>query len=512
MLKKGVFYIIITIVSVLIICLIAVQMYWMRGAYRLQQVNFNEKVNSVLNKAVSYTEDISFSFYLYARAYISAGEGVTLLKTRKGGHEAPDTVKLFNAFAYPDHPGDSCFYATSTSYYDAPTLVNVALKFESWHKAVSIPDMRVKNNELQNLTFNNFRKQMNENIPITQRIRLEKLDSMLRVLLKQQGIHAVYAFGLRKSGTAVFEYISDPRYAGKLDNAFSTIMFENIPYTTPYELALYIDNKDRFISKSLMAGLGISLAVIGMLAAAFVYFSHTVLYQKKLSEMKTSFINNMTHEFMTPVTNISLALETIEKTKDNPDIHDRIMQLIANENEHLKENIDKVMQIAVLEKRSFLLNVTPLDIHAILGRVIKSFAMQLEKKGGRFELDLNAPDPVVAADETHIINLFYNIIDNAVKYSAEERKPVIKISTGNANKKLWVSIADNGIGMTPEIQKHMFNKFYRGAKGDKHDVKGFGLGLSYVKSIADAHGITIDVKSTINKDTIFTIWFNKYIK
>src|SRR5690606_4244265 len=118
-------------------------------------------------------------------------------------------------------------------------------------------------------------------------------------------------------------------------------------------------------------------------------------------------------------------------------------------------------------------------------------------------------DPILLADETHVINLFYNIIDNAVKYSDLTRPPIITIVTGNANNKLWVSIEDNGIGMSPEIQKNIFDKFYRAEKGNKHDVKGFGLALSYVKSIATAHNITIDVKSSFGKGTMFTIWCNK---
>jgi two-component system phosphate regulon sensor histidine kinase PhoR len=285
------------------------------------------------------------------------------------------------------------------------------------------------------------------------------------------------------------------------------LLFKNIAYTSPYELVVFINNSDAVISKSLGGALLASFSIIILLAAAFTYFVRTLLRQKKLSEMKTDFINNMTHEFMTPVTNIGLAIETLQKGNKTPGDETKILEVIATENVHLQDNINKVLQVAVLERGSFLLNTTEVNIHEMLTRVARNFNMQLEAKEGKFVFNMNASNPVIDADETHIINLFYNIVDNAVKYTTE-KPPVITIATGISNKKLWASITDNGPGMSAEVQKNIFDKFYRGSKGDTHDVKGFGLGLSYVKSIADAHGFTIEVKSIQYTGTTFTIRFS----
>jgi signal transduction histidine kinase len=148
------------------------------------------------------------------------------------------------------------------------------------------------------------------------------------------------------------------------------------------------------------------------------------------------------------------------------------------------------------------------NIHAVLSRVARNFEIPVQHKKGQFIFELHAGEPVIVADETHIINLFYNIIDNAVKYSFDEGLQII-VRSGVANKKLWVSIEDNGKGMISEVQKNIFDKFYRGSTGNVHDVKGFGLGLTYVKSIAEAHNISIDVRSAEGKGTLFTLWFNQ---
>jgi two-component system phosphate regulon sensor histidine kinase PhoR len=419
-----------------------------------------------------------------------------------------DTIKLYNAFPYDTKP-DTCFYSTGISDYDRLTMVDVTMRFE-YRTADTARNIPAENRLLQELDSSNYRMRLEDPRAIDKIVNTRLLDSTLRALAKLAGIDTGFTYGVRKKGTAAFDLIFGGNTKELVNASYKAELFTDRAFTKPYELVLFIRNKDSIIFGTLLWTLASSSIIILLLIAAFIYFFKTVLAQKKLSEMKNDFINNMTHEFMTPVTNIALAIETLEKNKEQerPADNDRLVEVIASENAHLKENIDKVLQVAVLDRGRFVLNPTPVNIHAVLSRVARNFEIPVQHKKGQFIFELHAGEPVIVADETHIINLFYNIIDNAVKYSFDEGLQII-IRSGVANKKLWVSIEDNGKGMSSEVQKNIFDKFYRGSTGNVHDVKGFGLGLTYVKSIADAHNISIDVRSAEGKGTLFTLWFNQ---
>lgn len=492
-----------TAVAVLLLGLITVQVYWVRSAYRSRQEHFSRQINAVLARVAAYSNDELHSFYLYGRSYIDPGEGVMMLKTDYKARRITDTISLFNAFAYNNENNDSCFYATNISYYDRLTLVDVAMKF-TYKLDDTTLDVPEKNKEFKQLTLANVRTRLDNPLPVVKRLPPAKLDSVFAVALGQEDLQGAYVFGLRKKGAENFDYTygrSDPALLSA--TKFSTQIFSDIPFATPYELVLHIDNRDKLISLSLMSALGVSFVIILLLVAAFIYFAYTVLRQKRLSEMKTDFINNMTHEFMTPVTNISLALETLERRYDA-----NVLDIIGTENNLLKDNINKVLQVAVLEKGSYLLDPADTDIHILLKRVVRNFSPQVQEKHGKIGFEFKATNPHVFADETHIINLFYNLVDNAVKYSGE-KAPLITIGTANEKGKLKVTVQDRGKGMPPAVKEMIFEKFYRGQKGDRHDVKGFGLGLTYVKSIAAAHGIIIHVDSKEGEGTVFTLWFKQ---
>lgn len=505
-LNKNHIYAIVCSVSLLILCLVFVQLYWVKDVYRFKKILFDERVNKMLDDAVVFTERCVFSFNLYGRSYIQPGEGVTVLKANQGSKQF-DTISLFNAFPYPDKP-DTCFYSTGFSVYDMLTVVDVTMRFE-YIKNDSAVDANAKNMQFSTMQLANYKTRLDDNTPIGQRISLTALDSTIRALAVERGIDTGYVYGLKRKNTLSFEYLNDPSGADLLlSKGYKKALFANRAFTTPYELYFFPLNKDETIKSSLTWALIGSAFIIMLLVAAFIYFARTILQQKKISTMKTDFINNMTHEFMTPVTNISLAVETLEKGKSSKEQQQQIISLISSENSHLRDNINKVLQVATLDKSDFLINPSALHINDILERVARNFEMQIESKGGRFVFGFSDEDIIIIADETHIINLFYNIIDNAIKYSSTV-PPLVTIKTGIKDNKAWVSIEDNGIGMSPDTQKHVFEKFYRGHKGNLHDVKGFGLGLSYVKSIADAHGISVEVKSRQHMGTVFTIWFNQ---
>jgi two-component system phosphate regulon sensor histidine kinase PhoR len=230
-----------------------------------------------------------------------------------------------------------------------------------------------------------------------------------------------------------------------------------------------------------------------------------MLNQKKLANIKNDFINNMTHELKTPVSTISLALEFIkDKTvSTNSEKTEKYLNIIEQENRRLGSQIETVLQIAKLEKGDINLRHELLEINEILDQVVKNHAVQIEKFDATLDLDLHAEETNVMADKVHLTNIFYNLLDNAIKYSYE--KPQIKISTSNTDNQLSVKISDKGMGIPKDHLNKIFDKFYRVPKGNLHDVKGFGLGLSYVKNMVELHHGTIEVSSKPGEGSEFTV-------
>ncbi len=242
-----------------------------------------------------------------------------------------------------------------------------------------------------------------------------------------------------------------------------------------------------------------------MIISAFYLTVYALLRQKKLSEIKNDFINNMTHEFKTPLATISLAVDAL---RNNKVIEDRTRMdyfsgIIKEENKRMNKHVETILQAALMERQELQLTKYPLNVHELITDVISNYTLQLQEIEGRIELNLNAKNEVINGDEVHFRNLVSNLIDNAVKYSKE--KLVLKISSNNSAKNLVLKFEDNGIGMSKETVKRIFEKFYRAHTGNLHNVKGFGLGLSYVKTIIDAHDGKIKVESTADKGSVFTL-------
>jgi two-component system phosphate regulon sensor histidine kinase PhoR len=248
-------------------------------------------------------------------------------------------------------------------------------------------------------------------------------------------------------------------------------------------------------------------AIIFTLFIMFAFFLtlHTMLNQRKLSEIKSDFINNMTHEFKTPLATISLAVDALnnEKVINDQERAHYFRSIIKDENKRMNRHVETILQAAALEKQEFTLNKRLLHGHQLISSTLGNFELVLKEKNGKSKLLLNAKNDLIEADEQHFTNLLNNLIDNAIKYSKEE--PDITISTLNTSKNFVIRIEDKGIGMNRESVKRIFEKFYRAHTGNLHNVKGFGLGMSYVKTIIDAHKGRIKVESTLGKGSTFIV-------
>lgn len=250
---------------------------------------------------------------------------------------------------------------------------------------------------------------------------------------------------------------------------------------------------------------GFSSAVMLVVIFFFVYTLFVILKQRRLSEIQKDFINNMTHEFRTPISTIAISSQVL-KDPSIVQAPERLLNyatIIEHENQRLKQQVDRVLQMAQLDKEDIGLKKEETDLHALLEEASRSHATVIESRQGAVRLDLQANSHKTSIDKLHFTNVIYNLLDNAVKYN--HRKPEILVRTQDGNRQLLISVSDNGIGISPEEQKKVFHKFYRVPTGNVHDVKGFGLGLNYVKLIVEKHGGSISIESEPGKGSTFTI-------
>ena len=246
-----------------------------------------------------------------------------------------------------------------------------------------------------------------------------------------------------------------------------------------------------------------------VIISAFYLTVRTMLRQKKLGEIKNDFINNMTHEFKTPIATISLAVDAMrnEKVLQDRTKMDYFSTIIKEENKRMNRQVETILKASQLEKQEVDLNMKPVHIHEVIKDVVENFALQLEEKQGKAELLLNATNDLVDADEVHLSNLVNNLFDNAMKYSKENVPPFVRLTTQSNGKRFIMKIEDNGIGMNRDTLKRIFERFYRAHTGNIHNVKGFGLGLSYVKTMVEAHHGEIKAESTLGKGSTFIVDF-----
>ena len=261
------------------------------------------------------------------------------------------------------------------------------------------------------------------------------------------------------------------------------------------------------VIQSLRLRIAASLLFTIIIFVAFFLTVRTMIRQKKVNEIKNDFINNMTHEFKTPIATISLAVDAMrnEKVLQDRQKLDYFSGIIKEENLRMNRQVETILKASQLDKQEIKLNKSEIHLHSIIEQVVDNFSLQLQSQGGSASLELNANSDLVIADEVHLTNLVSNLVDNALKYSRENVPSAIKISTSLTGKSIILRIEDNGIGMTKDALKRIFEKFYRAHTGNRHDVKGFGLGLSYVKTVVEAHHGKIKAESVLGKGSTFTI-------
>lgn len=343
--------------------------------------------------------------------------------------------------------------------------------------------------------------------PLNERINVAYIREELGKELKTRDIESPFDLMIKDRNTTLYASFANYTEHDRPDaeSLYTTELFQADNAGSSGRLAIYFPNKDHILMGNITVMLFLSVALLLVLTGAFTYTIFTMLRQKKISEMKTDFINNMTHEFKTPVATIMIASESLRDAEIAADRQraSRLANIIYDENVRLGNHIERVLNIARLEKDNLKLEHRPVDMNDLAQAVVDSMELQLLKHGAKVNMHLDATEAVVSGDELHLSNVLFNLLDNAIKYSNEE--PDITIKTKNSGRQIHLTVADKGIGMNRDQLSKIFDQFYRIPTGNRHDVKGFGLGLSYVNDIVKRLDGKVHVRSEKDKGTTFEI-------
>lgn len=362
--------------------------------------------------------------------------------------------------------------------------------------------------------------------PLSERVNRITLDTLLRQALLERGVTIGFDYGVQTSqaglGGSQFLFASHGVDADRfVRDGFKAALFPNNILENGNYVYVYFPDQQQFIWSRMGLTLAGSAILILVIMACFYVAITTIMRQKKLADIKNDFINNMTHEFKTPISTISLAVEMAQEqlhTQGNPGITSaaftddaslpnprllRYLGIVRDETRRLGSHVEKVLQMALLDKGEIRLKLTAVNVHTIIENVLNTIGLQIEQRGGELDLEFEAENELVEADELHLTNILYNLIDNAIKYSPGQ--PHLRIQTRSLPEGVSISVTDQGVGMTKEQVGRIFETFYRVPTGNRHDVKGFGLGLSYVKKMMDEHQGQIRVESQPGKGSTFEI-------
>lgn len=499
--KKAIF-LTIGLMTLALAGLIVLQVNWIIWSLKLNEEQLNRNVFSALNKVadrLQAKENDEALNYINGFETSYREEQVKEMMNDPSSKINLDIIgdlgSYNNEFSLPDNKFSQQLLAENNCTCSK-------CQFERWFKYNRI----VNNNRLRG------------SYPLAERIDLPTLDRILKEELKNSGIDILYNYGVFEMARKNF-IITDNHYvvASSNDNSIQ-VGGEDHLKKSKYQVLLFgLGDKAAGSLMVFFPGIvnaiwsGILKTVIAsclftlIILSGFIYTIWVIFRQKQVSEMKNDFINNMTHEFKTPIATISLAVDSINNPVVINDANKvkRFADIIKQENKRMNGQVEKVLQMAMIEKHEINLNIIPIDIHETIRHAVSNIILQIEKKEGEIVTNLNAENPMIEGDQTHITNIIYNLLDNANKYSIDQ--PLITISTRNVPEGIEIIVKDNGIGISKEARKHIFDKFYRVHTGNLHDVKGFGLGLSYVKAVIVAHKASIDVASELTKGSSFII-------
>jgi two-component system phosphate regulon sensor histidine kinase PhoR len=486
-------------ISALLVSLIIIQLAWLKHASLSEQMELDLRIEKALGRTEDQLKNLNYCVVSYSKVFVNPGESFFILHS--DGNKT-DTVDIFFD---PEYSTTGEVIKRHSMNFQFPFSTDI--QFTSTAVITDTTDYNSERQEFsKRLTGKEFSDILTTNRAIDSVFDMHLLDSLIASNLKDEKVDTVYGFGLIENNTGHIAFASRIEDSASLmASPFTRLLFRDNKFIKPYRLGLLFPKVPSLAG--LKSWLWFSVVIILLLTFSFYVFIKVHRRQTKLSEMKTDFINNLTHELNTPMANISLAIETLENNGHSGDPKlKNILHIISSEFFRLRGNIERSLQIATLEKGTMQLRKKIFNLSETVNAVASSYKLQCEQLAGNlnFSADKSA---FIIGDEIHLLNCIVNLVDNAIKY--RKGPPEISLSVEEKNNGVELAVSDNGIGMDSETQKHIFEKFYRAHEGDTHNTKGFGLGLSYVKSIVEAHGGTIEMQSKKGIGTTFTIKLQK---
>jgi len=502
---------IVVLMSTALLGLVLLQVNWVRSALALKEQEFDKNVYDALYEVVldhkqGITSDMVRSF---VRTHETVKEHLIIINR--------DTIRMpsskFNTPGYDtrimtkdgmDGEQDFSVIRRSLPWEEDVPLSNPQALLRSMQIRIESP----ADHDWYTSVLRDIAAEL-PLLPISRNVDMNTMRDLLDRKLIKRGIDLNFEFAVNRIGSQ--EIMCEAKLCSKeevLAAGYRANMFPDQFLSQPTFLYVHFPKKFGFLLRSMWIRLGTSVTLILLITGCFAFVVWTIFRQKKLSDMKSDFINNMTHEFKTPIATLSLAGQAITDPgfSKNPQRLDRFGHVIVEESGKLGTHVERILQMAMIDKGELKLNKQPVDLHDVIHHLVANYQLRMQRPEDSIVADLRASQPIFLGDPMHLSNLVDNLLDNAVKYSKPD-KVTVSIETRNETGRLVVTIKDEGIGMKKETLKRIFERFYRAGTGNVHNVKGFGLGLSYVKYVADAHDGEVRVKSEPGIGSTFEVRF-----
>jgi two-component system phosphate regulon sensor histidine kinase PhoR len=520
--NKRLFVLLVVLMSLSLVGIIAVQLYWIKQSVEDKEEQFSNSVTEVLSNVAEKIEEREMKEY--SERFLNLKDSLGDLKSTQLSNiffidrdlNSNEILFYSHGILEEDYNIASTFF-DNTDSSDTATIRNFTSRrtktlfkeeygldgkgyrlspIEKWEKVGGISAM-------EKAMFDDVYRVYANRVPIHERVSREEIELLLDQELANRSLDIEYEYGVYSRGLPT--KIKSKKFRMDKENYYKAPVFRDSEGLTEFALLISFPDKKDFLVRSIVGMAVLSLLFTFIIMLAYASAIYQLIRQKQISEIKTDFINNMTHEFKTPIATINLAVEAIKNPKIMGDVEkvNRYLNMIRDENKRMHAQVENVLRISKLEKNQLDISKERVVAHEIINKAITHIELIVQDRGGYVKTHLDAERSDVLANKTHFGNVIVNMLDNAVKYSPEA--PKIDVFTEVVNNFLVISIQDQGAGMTKAVSKRIFEKFYREHTGDIHNVKGHGLGLAYVKKIVEDHQGEVYVESEKGKGSTFYI-------